>query len=90
MVFVTVNGKWRGGAVRMGNQYKEQGPCLHLGPIWVLISGLCSIFELCLFYFARGMGKSGNWQAGRAAGGRGTRAATARNGRAVLVGVFAM
>jgi hypothetical protein len=91
MVFVTGNRYMEGGAVRMGDQYREQSPCLHLGPIWVLVSGVRSIFELCLFFVVGGMGKSGNRRVWAAARGRGTRAAPACNGRAALVDVwFAM
>jgi hypothetical protein len=59
MVFVSDNGYMEGGAVGMGNQYREQSPRLHLGPIWVLISGVRSIFEICLFFCCRGDGEVG-------------------------------
>jgi uncharacterized protein YqgC (DUF456 family) len=91
MIFITVNGYMGGGAAGMGDQYREQSPCLHLGPILVLVSGVHSIFKLCIFFVAGGWGSRATGGCGRAAGGRGTRAAPARSGRAALVGVwFAM
>jgi hypothetical protein len=71
MIFITVNGYMEGGAVGMGDQYREQSPCLHLGPILVLVSGVRSIFELCLFFCCGGMGKSGDrrmWPGSRGEG----------------------
>ncbi len=60
MLFVTINGYiWGAGAVGMGDQYWELGPCLHLGPISVLVSGVRSIFELCLFYCCWRDGEAG-------------------------------
>jgi hypothetical protein len=46
----------------MGDQYREQSPCLLLGPILVLVSGVRSIFKLCLFFCCGGDGKSGDWR----------------------------
>jgi hypothetical protein len=57
MVFVSDNGYMEGAAVGMGNQYREQSPRLHLGPIWP--SGVRSIFEICLFFCCRGDGEVG-------------------------------
>jgi hypothetical protein len=88
MIFITDNGYMEGGAAGMGDQYREQSLCLHLGPILVLVSGVRSIFKLYLFFVAGGWGSRATGGCGQVAGGRGTQAAPARSGRAALVGVW--